>query len=138
VTEMPQGRDPLEAELEALRPAELPPDTFDRVERAMAAQRRPGRTRAALAGLTGAAVAACVALAFTWHAARHDRVGPARLVTTAPAVAHDPDDRPALANYHRALARSPASLDELLDRHAARPLAAARQTAGLGGGLAGR
>jgi hypothetical protein len=136
VSETPETRDPLEAELEALRPADMPPEMFDRVGRAIAARDRPGRTWVAFAGMTGAAVAACAALALAWHVTRPDRVSPTPVVTTAPAAPDDEDDRPALANYHRALARSPTSLDELLDRHAARPLTAYRQTAGLGGGLA--
>ena len=150
MTDRREPTDALEFELQSLRPAELSPELTQRIGRrldlatpgpersecpddAFATPREEIRPFAALRsrhGLTwhvaaAAAVAACVVVAFlTW------RPGPPGTgdstdtwVTTLPSGgAPEPDDRPALAVYHRAMSDSPDALDGLLDRHAARSL----------------
>ena len=121
-------KDPLQAELEALRPAELPPGLEQRVGRELAA-RRPVAWRIGswLVGAAAVAAAAVVVAALAWRVLRPTpretgplAVGPS--ATTRALVETDDADRPALATYRRALAGPPGALDELLDRHAARSL----------------
>ena len=127
--------DALEAELQALAPAEPSAGLHERVGRALSADETPtwgvparAPRRWYLGGL--AAAAACVvAAAAVWRVGRPDPRAPVPVVTTHPAPAPHArfdEDRPALAAYRRALGRSPAALDEMFDRHAARPLGSDR------------
>ena len=126
------GIDPVEADLESLRPAPLGADLAARIGRELAGDGSTSRTRrfrgsAALFWIGGAAAAAaCVVAAQTWRQA-----GPAD--GNRPVVAHatrpatpdgDADERPALSNYRRAASLSAGALDELLVRHSARTLVA--------------
>jgi hypothetical protein len=142
--------DRLEAELQSLAPAAPSGDLRDRIARDLSAHAGTPRPRLWLAA-GGLAAAACVvigaALALRGIGTRDDTGAVPVVVTTAPATGTSPngtaasDDRPALASYRRALARSPDDLDELLDLHAARSLggtrspAAARATASSNLGL---
>ena len=124
--------DPLESELRSFRPADLSPDVYARV----ASELSPARPRARywMAAAAAAAVAACLFAAVAlWRMVSHPGVGPAprqvASIATAPVAAtnhggDDNNDRPSLATYRRALSGSPAALDALLDRHAARLLPA--------------
>lgn len=126
-------RDPLEAELESLRPVELPPEMFDRIGLALA------RPRRRLWLIPATAAAAAIVLAMVWRVfVREIPVGPTSIAATVPAMATSErnDDRPALATYRRALAGSPDALDKLLDRQADRVLpGGARVTASSRAGL---
>ena len=121
----------MEAELQSMRPAAPAADLEQRVGRALAA--RAGTPRAGLWLAAGAlAAAACVVVG---AAVALRGIGNPRPVTPQVAVVAHPqsrplpqpmpdETRPALVNYRRALSRSTADLDELLDRHAAGSLAA--------------
>ena len=122
--------DPLEAELRSMRPAELSAALHGRVGRDLAARARAPRRRLWLAA-GGLAAAACVVVAAAVALRLMDTRGPGTrgdpvVVATAPATAPGTDlpaggdERPALADYRRALSRSPDDLVRLLDRHAAR------------------
>jgi len=123
--------DPLEAELESLRPAPPSAELAARVGRELAGHApRPGvrryRLPAAWLWVGGtAAAAACVVAAVTWrHAGPADDNRPVVVAATRPAAPHgDADERPALSNYRRAASLSADALEELLDRHSARTLA---------------
>ena len=141
----PQEPDPLEAELQSLRPVGPSAELRGRVARDLSAYAGTPRPKLWLAA-GGLAAAACVvagaavALRGIGNPRPRERVP---VVSTAPAagpaVAPDgatgpvADDRPALANYRRALAGPPEDLDALLDRQAARPFGG-----GAGGPAAGR
>jgi hypothetical protein len=118
-------RDPLEAELESLRPADLPPALVNRIGADLSHGERMHRPRTGRLG-AAAAAAACVALAaVVWRAARPAGVDVRPIVRASPVTpgsgAAD-SEQPALATYHRALADTPEALDALLDRHSARAL----------------
>ena len=125
---LPTG-DPLEMELGAMRPAEPSPELVDRVARALGRPPASAGRRVLLAATVGTALAACVVLAVVLDRDPRPEGKNSVVVATVPPSPAEDEDRPALANYRRALARSPASLDDLLDRHAARPLAGPRQAA---------
>ena len=124
------GREPLEAELEALTPAPLSVGVAERIGRRL--RDEPGHAhrlgpshRLLLVGLAAAACA--VAFVRLWG----DRDGPAAapggIATTqqlAPVViaAAAPLPPPSLGAYRRALADSPDALDSLLGAHAPRLL----------------
>ena len=121
--------DPLESELRSFRPADLSPGVYARV----AGELSPARPRARYWVAAAAAVAACLFAAVALWRMGRPAVDPAprqvASLATAPVAAtshadEDNDDRPSLASYHRALSASPAALDALLDRHAARLLPA--------------
>ena len=121
----PEHPDPLEAELQSLRPAEPSAGWYTRVGHELSA---PGRLRRPAAWLPwGAAAAACVvAGVILWRSSGPPRL-PVPVVTTVPAgraVQPDDADRPALSVYRQALTGSPSELDDLLDRHAARVFSA--------------
>jgi hypothetical protein len=121
-----EARDPLEAELELMRPLDLPPALFARVGAALAPPITTRRPRAWWLGAVAAA-AACVGLAaVVWRTTRPSDVGDpptiVRTLPTAPDASAPDSEPPALATYHRALAGTPEALDALLDRHAARSL----------------
>ena len=131
MAESPQNVDALEAELRTFRPVAPSPELFDRIGGELESFAPPRRLRAWLVGTLAAACLA-VAAALVWRLSRPVDVGPVRIAATLPVpMTERDDDRPALASYRRALARSPEALDDLLDRHAARMLApgAARLTA---------
>ena len=123
--------DPLEAELESLRPAPLSAALAARIERGLAghpsgSSPRRYRRPAALLWIGGAAAAAaCVAAALTWRQAGPGGDDRAIVVqATRPTAPHEEaDDRPAFSSYRRAASLSADALDELLDRHSARTLA---------------
>jgi hypothetical protein len=122
--------DPLEAELRQFRPAAPSRELSDRIGDALARPRGMSRLRPWYFGAALAA-AACVILAFgIWRVTR-PHVDPVQIGGTDsfPAVGIGAD-RPALATYRLALTRSPADLDALLDRHAARVLAGGDGPAG--------
>jgi hypothetical protein len=116
--------DPLESELRSFRPTDLSPEVYARVASKLLPSRSHGRL-----WMAAAAAAACLFAAVgLWHT-RHPGDGPAprqlASLATAPVAATnraDADEPPSLANYRRALSASPAALDDLLDRHAARLL----------------
>ena len=130
----PEPRDPLEAELESVRPAALPPELVARIASQLDEPVRAPRLR--LWWLpAAAAVAALVAIGVAmWRPT--DGTGKVTVTHTIPLetpAARAGEDLPALATYHRALAGPPAALDELLDRHAARSLSGgSRSPAGAG------
>lgn len=112
-------RDPLEIELEALRPMDLSAGTFDRVGSALMQPRR----RRWLIPTTAAA--ASVVLAIMWRMSiREIPLPPTPIAATWPAAATNEqgDESPALSVYRRALTGPPDALDKLLDRHADRVL----------------
>jgi hypothetical protein len=132
----PKARDPLEAELESLRPAALPAELVARIASELEEPLRSPRFRLWWIP-AAAAVAACVAIAAAVWRAKTPGPGPVRTIVdtmpVAPPNSGAGEDLPALATYHRALAGPPAALDELLDRHAARSLSGgSRSTAGTG------
>ena len=121
--------EPLESELRSFRPADLSPDVYARIARDLS----PARPRARYWVAAAAAVAACLFAAVALWRVGHPSVDPAprqvASLATAPVAAanhgdDNNDDRPSLAIYHSALSGSPAALDALLDRHAARLLPA--------------
>ena len=119
----PPASDPLEDELSSLRPAAPSADLHDRVARALAG--RTGKPRFGLwLAAGGFAAAACIVIgaAVALRGVRTPRTDSQHVTINAPgtalAPAPDHDGRPALVTYRRALSRSPADLDELLDRHA--------------------
>ena len=117
--------DPLEAELAALRPADLPPELLATIGRELSESATAARRRWVAAAV---ALAACVAAAAVLvPLMRPSDVGrPKRLVATTTRASPPPiaGDAPALYAYRRAVAGSESDLDELLDRHAARSLPA--------------
>lgn len=130
MTERNQRPDSLEAELRALVPAEPSVGLRDRVGRALSAHAVPTRSVSARPArrwyVGGLAAAACVVAAtVVWRVNRRETHVAVPIASTAPApdtTGTVDDDLPALAVYRRALGDSPAALDQLLDRHAARSL----------------
>src|SRR5581483_3075907 len=135
-----EPRDSLEAELEALRPLELPPALAARIGAQLDAPGRAARFRwwwipAAVAAAASVGIAVGV-----WRAITHGVQNTPTVVHTTPdspsgTVARE--DIPALATYPRALSGPPEALNELLDRHAARSLSGGTH-APAGAGLLGR
>ena len=121
MSESPADQDPLECELESLRPAELPAEMVDRIGAAVAGPRHRG-----LWLIPAAAAAAGIVLAMTWHTfVKEITLPPTPVVTTTRASpAEEGGDWPALFAYRRAITGPPDALDELLERHAARALPA--------------
>jgi hypothetical protein len=121
--------DPFEAELRSFRPVEPSRAVSEYVGRELAADSRPIRPWGWFAGAAAAVAACLLAGVAVWRVTRsYDGTGPRPIVSVATLPApsaterDDDDDRPSLASYRRALSRSPAAVDELLDRHAARLL----------------
>jgi negative regulator of sigma E activity len=126
---MNSNRDPLELELESLRPPDLSADLRARIARAIDAERRgnPAPVHAkwpprwlAIAAL---AAAACVVISVSWFV--HSRNGSMVMVRE-----HDHHERvdlptedvrrsPTLAAYTHAAAQSPEQLDSMLNADAA-------------------
>jgi hypothetical protein len=123
--------DPLESDLRAFSPVEPSRGLADRITGELSDYGRTAPMRFRYFAAVGAA-AACVTLAaVTWRVMNRP-VNPTPVVITVPPPApadRDGTDRPALAIYRRALSRSPAALDDLLDRHAARLLPGGQATA---------
>jgi hypothetical protein len=129
VAEERETPDPFEDELRSFQPVEPSRRLLDSVARELPG--RPGSSipRRLFIG-AAAALAACVLVAAgVWRAAHPTDVrdpGPVGLATvpaSSPSGTDDDDDnRPSMASYRRALSRSPAAVDEMLDRHAARLL----------------
>ena len=122
--------DPLEAELESLRPAPLRAELAARIGREVAGQApqsgprcyRPGAASLWIGG--AAAAAACVVAALTWREAGPPEANRAVVQATQPTTVYEAaDERPALSSYRRAASLSAGALDELLDRQSARVLA---------------
>jgi len=116
-------RDPVEVELEALRPIAPSSELYRRIGDALApASARPWRTTLAIAAITAAA--ACVALV-TWLARPRDNPTVSNefaTTTTVPAPLAVAQSATALRDYRQALAESPARLEALLDAQSYRPM----------------
>lgn len=114
---MTDERDPLENELEGLRPREPSPLLEHRLSRRLA-QRPTGdpATTWRLALVAGVAAALLLGLALSWlHTPRQDSIAPTR--HDAPEWSATNASEPAtLASYRRAWEASPEKLEELLDR----------------------
>lgn len=125
------GRDPLEAELEAFDPAPMSAGLAARIGNELRPRRGqlPWGHRRLLAGL--GAAACVVAALYLWRVAepRAPRDGGIALTRPAepppPPTPAAPLPPPSLAAYQRALAQSPDALDSLLDAHAPRLFPAA-------------
>jgi hypothetical protein len=120
---MIEPRDPLEAELEALRPRDPSHGLAHRIEHRLSSRHLPPwlaspLARAALAAVClGAAAATATVLAL--HYPTRPQEKETLFVTPAVRPAYQMEDSPpTLQAYHRALAESPESLDSLLDRRA--------------------
>jgi hypothetical protein len=114
---MNEDHEPLETELFALRPIDASVELRRRIaghrERQSVASRR--RWSLVLAG--GLAAACFVVVLLPKRAGRSDGSGVDVVETVSPRV--EPEGFvPSLLAYHRALDRSPADLDDLLNRHA--------------------
>jgi hypothetical protein len=120
----PDAQDPLEAELAALRPADLPPELIARVGRELSGRQTPARRRWVIAAVATAAclLIAAVLLPLVKPTDTGRAPGVTVAATTKASPAEDGGDAPALFAYRRAIAGPPSALDELLDRHAARGL----------------
>jgi hypothetical protein len=118
-------RDPLEAELAALRPADLPPDLVARVGRDLAGRQARMRRRWIVAGVAlAASVLVAAALWPLMNATDLAHLPGITIAATTQASNDEDDEGPALFAYRRALAGPPDALDERLDRDAARTLPA--------------
>lgn len=127
----PEELRPLEAELRSMRPAAFPAEMRERVGRTLEAH--AGKPRGGLwlaAGALAAAACVVVGAAVALRGIGNPSPPKPQVVVVAPPQSQPLSDesRPALANYRRALSRSTGELDELLDRHAARSLAAGVST----------
>jgi hypothetical protein len=118
--------DPLETELQSLRPCDASPHLRRRIAerlnvRQAQASNRPWPWSVALAG---ALAAAAVAAVLVWSEGRlHQEPWPGE--TERPGrLAVRKDAPPTVLAYKRVLARSPNALEALLDQHAARVLPA--------------
>ena len=123
---MIDDRDPLELELEAMTPRELPQDVRRRIGQALVADSRSNRstTRWWLGGLV--AVAASVAVAvLAWHMRASRGIDPRSNAPDIHELATAPMHNATLGSYKTAFARSSDRFDALLDKEAARPLATA-------------
>ena len=121
MTDEPETTDPFETELRSFRPAEPSAAVFDAVGRDLARDARSRRKwRPLAAGI--AAIAACFIAAVVLWRVSDPYVDPTPPKAGSVATVPGDDERPALASYRRAMARSAAELDHLLDRHAARLL----------------
>jgi hypothetical protein len=116
--------DPLEAELQALRPREPSPDLKRRLSERLDVARQPHVTRRRksrwIGAVAGGLIAAGVAALIVWRKG-NEVVGPPMpdiRIEAATAAAFD-DSLPSFWSYRKALADSPAAVDALLDRHAA-------------------
>jgi hypothetical protein len=115
---MSEARDPLEAELSALRPHEVSPELRRRVAERLAEHAPAKRRRLWWFALAGGLAAACLAaVLFRWGAGRRDE--PESVVRPQPAPSAPVEDaEPTLWAYERALARSPEEVEALLNKHA--------------------
>ena len=120
---MNDPQDALEQELEAMRPCELSPDVRRRIGQSLVRHRQPDRNVRWWWG--GLAAAACVAIAISaWHMRLSRDTGNQTTVPQSRSLASAPLPDATLGSYKLAYARSPDRFDALLDRQAARPLAA--------------
>jgi hypothetical protein len=116
---MSEPPDPLEAELSALRPQEVSSGFRRRVAERLADGPPARRRQLWPIALAGGLAAACLAAAVLLWPDR-PKVNPEPVIVQprpAPPVAAE-DPGPTIQAYRRALARSPAELDALLDKHA--------------------
>lgn len=115
---MSEAPDPLETELGALRPHGPSPELRLRVAERL---KRPPVRRWWIGGIALALVLAAVGGLVVVAPWRKDADPPAPpVVVPTPPTATEPESlSPTLADYQRALARSPEDLDALLDRSAA-------------------
>ncbi len=116
--------DSLEAELKALRPYDLSPQTRQRIANALQiSQPEPAASRSSLvrwsAPLT-LLVAACLLIAFVLRPASNIHPPEVQLAPPhVPSTAAFDDALPTVWTYRRALTRSPLAAEDLLDKHAA-------------------
>jgi hypothetical protein len=114
---MSETPDPLESELSALRPREVSPGFQQRVTERLAMAPRTARRRWWFA-VAGGLAAACLLVALLWGSRWRIEVKPTIPRPQPTPVAEAEDAGPSLRAYRSALARSPAQLDALLDKHA--------------------
>jgi len=121
---MNDQRDALEQELEAMTPCELSPDVRRRIGQSLVRATQSNRDiRWWWARLVAAA--ACVAIAIlAWQMRVSRGTGPRSTVPESHNLASAPVPVATLGSYKLAFARSPDRFDALLDRQAARPIAA--------------
>jgi hypothetical protein len=131
VADSPENLDPFEAELRSFRPVAPPRAVSDYVRQELATPARSVRPWRWFAAAGAAVAAGLFAGVGVWRVTHPYVDGngtgtrPIVSMATHPAASvpdQPDDDRPSLASYRRALSRSPAAVDELLDRHAARLL----------------
>jgi hypothetical protein len=116
--------DSLEAELKALRPHGLSPQSRQRIASELnAAQPAPITPRSRLARLSAPIallVAACLLIAFVLRPASNIHPPEVQLAPPhVPSTAAFDDALPTVWTYRRALTRSPLAAEDLLDKHAA-------------------
>jgi hypothetical protein len=124
---MNESYDPLETELEALRPRGISPELKRRIaehlaEAQAARQRLPWSP--ALAGALAAASLAAVLLGWSGRDSEPSPNDP-----RPPVFVVNGNAKPTVQAYRRALAQSPHALNALLDKHAARTLPSDSQRA---------
>ena len=118
---MNESYDPLETELEALRPRGVSPELERRITERLAETRIVRRRLPWGPALAGALAAACVAaVLLAWGDRGYERNG---IDSEPPVVVVNGNSKPTVQAYRRALAQSSQTLDALLDKHAARTLA---------------
>jgi hypothetical protein len=116
---MSEAPDPLEAELSALRPQALSPGLRRRVAERLAESPRARRRWRWQFALAGSLAAACLAVVLIpWGGGRRVAPPPSSIRPQPAPVAEAEDSGPSVRAYQCALARSPAELDALLDKHA--------------------
>jgi len=117
---MNRWTDPLEAELESLRPHELPPLLRQRIISALSEpRRRPPRAHPSRLWIGALAAAACLVIAVAiWRGREQGMASPGR----SPVAAGSSPPTDSVVAYQRALAQSPEALDALLDADAVRPI----------------
>ena len=118
---MNEPYDPLESELESLRPRGVSPDLQRRIAERLAAT-HPERARLSWSpALAGALAAACLAAVLFGWSGRDSELTENDPQPPAPIVVNG-NSKPTVLAYRRALAQSSGALDALLDNHAARTL----------------
>jgi hypothetical protein len=116
---MSETRDPLEAELAAVRPHQVSPELRQRIGESLAESSPTRKRRGWWFALAGGLAAACLTAVLFWRGNGPD-VAPKPVVLPPPARhAEVEDGQPTLLAYQRALSRSPEALDALLDSQAA-------------------
>ncbi len=116
---MNEAPDPLEAELMALRPVEISPElrrrVSERLAERLAVSPPPRHVRWRIAVASGLAAACLVAALIWWKGAGTSQREPIGVRPKSAPSVDVTDAEPTLLAYQRALARSPAQLDALLN-----------------------